>query len=93
MALNHRELSVFLAIARSGSINAASKAMGMTQPALSRSLKRLEDHLDASLFARHASGMILTPFGGALRRHAELVEFESNRVVEELKMLGGAGTG
>jgi DNA-binding transcriptional LysR family regulator len=93
MSLNHRELSVFLAIARSGSINAASKVMGMTQPALSRSLKRLEDQLDANLFTRHASGMTLTPFGEALRRHAELVEFESNRVVEELKMLGGAGTG
>jgi DNA-binding transcriptional LysR family regulator len=93
MSLNHRELSVFLAIARSGSINAASKAMGMTQPALSRSLKRLEDQLDANLFTRHPSGMALTAFGGALRRHAELVEFESNRVVEELKMMGGASTG
>jgi DNA-binding transcriptional LysR family regulator len=66
--------------------------MGMTQPALSRSLKRLEGQLDANLFTRHAFGMTLTAFGGALRRHAELVEFESNRVVEELKMLGGAGT-
>jgi len=92
MALNHRELSVFLAIARSGSINAASRMMGMTQPALSRSLKRLEDHLDASLFVRHASGMSLTPFGIALRRHAELIELESNRVIEELKGLAGAGT-
>jgi DNA-binding transcriptional LysR family regulator len=93
MALNHRELHVFLAIARSGSINSASSSLGMTQPALSRSLKRLEDHLGAKLFTRHSAGMELTPFGLTLRRHAELVEFESNRVVEEIKMLSGAATG
>jgi DNA-binding transcriptional LysR family regulator len=93
MSLNHRELNVFLAIARSGSVNAASQALGMTQPALSRSLRRLEDQLGAVLFTRHAAGMDLTPFGVTLRRHAELVEFESNRVVEEIRMLNGAATG
>jgi DNA-binding transcriptional LysR family regulator len=93
MSLNHRELNVFLAIARSGSVNAASQALGMTQPALSRSLRRLEDQLGAVLFTRHSAGMELTPFGVTLRRHAELVEFESNRVVEEIKMLNGAATG
>lgn len=93
MSLNHRELTVFLTIARSGSINAASQALGMTQPALSRSLKRLEDSLGAQLFTRHAAGMDLTQFGNTLRRHAELVEFESNRVIEEIRMLNGATTG
>jgi DNA-binding transcriptional LysR family regulator len=93
MSLNHRELNVFLAIARSGSVNAASQALGMTQPALSRSLRRLEDQLGTVLFTRHSAGMDLTPFGVTLRRHAELVEFESNRVVEEIRMLNGATTG
>jgi DNA-binding transcriptional LysR family regulator len=93
MSLNHRELRAFLAIARTGSVKAASQALGMTQPALSRSLGRLEDQLGAALFTRHSAGMELTPFGVTLRRYAELVEFESNRVVEEIKMLNGAATG
>jgi DNA-binding transcriptional LysR family regulator len=93
MSLSHRELGVFLAIARSGSINAASQALGMTQPALSRSLKRLEDHVGVGLFIRHPTGMELTPSGKTLRRHAELVEFESNRVVEEIRMMNGAASG
>jgi len=93
MPLNHRELRVFLAIARAGSINAAARTVGMTQPALSRSLRRLEGTLGASLFDRHPGGMVLTTFGQALLRHAETVEFETSRLLEELRMLNGASAG
>lgn len=93
MYLNHRELRAFLAIARSGTINAAASSVGMTQPALSRSLKRLEEALQARLFTRHPGGMSLTEFGKALLRHAELVEFETARLTEEIRMLNGAVTG
>lgn len=93
MALNHRELRVFLSIAQAGSINAAAEVIRMTQPALSRSLRRLEGTLGAELFERHPNGMTLTPFGEALRRHAEMVEFETSRVVEEIRMLNGAASG
>ena len=93
MLLNHRELRVFLSIAQAGSINAAAERIGMTQPALSRSLRRLEETLGAPLFQRHAGGMTLTAFGETLRRHAEMVEFETSRVVEEIRMLNGAAAG
>ncbi|SLN63854.1 HTH-type transcriptional regulator GbpR [Roseivivax jejudonensis] len=93
MLLNHRELRVFLSITHAGSINAAAEVMGMTQPALSRSLRRLEATLGAALFERHPHGMTLTPFGETLRRHAEMVEFETSRVVEEIRMLNGAASG
>jgi DNA-binding transcriptional LysR family regulator len=93
MYLNHRELRAILAIARSGSINAAAETVGMTQPALSRSLKRLEEALQARLFTRHPQGMALTQFGKALLRHAELVEFETARLTEEIRMLNGAEAG
>jgi DNA-binding transcriptional LysR family regulator len=93
MLLNHRELRVFLSIAHAGSINAAAEVIGMTQPALSRSLRRLETTLGAQLFYRHAQGMELTAYGEALQRHAEMLEFETSRVVEEIRMLNGAASG
>ena len=93
MLLNHRELRVFLSIARAGSINAAAERIGMTQPALSRSLRRLEETLGAPLFDRHAGGMSLTDFGKTLCRHGEMMEFETSRVVEEIRMLNGAAAG
>ncbi|MEQ6250296.1 LysR family transcriptional regulator [Sulfitobacter sp. HNIBRBA3233] len=93
MQLNHRELRAFLAIARSGTINAAAQAVGMTQPALSRSLKRLEATLQARLFDRHPGGMALTEFGRLVLQHAELMEFETARLTEEIRMLNGTATG
>jgi len=78
---------------RLGSINAAAQAQGMTQPALSRSLKRLEDRLGVSLFVRHSTGMEPTRFGKVLREYAELLEFETDRILEEIKLLNGAATG
>lgn len=91
--LNHRELRVFLAIARAGSINAAADQVGMTQPALSRSLRRLEESLGVRLFERHSGGMTPTPFGAALERHSERIEYETARVREEIQMLNGATAG
>jgi DNA-binding transcriptional LysR family regulator len=93
MQLNHRELRAFLAIARCGTINAAAHSIGMTQPALSRSLKRLEQTLAARLFDRHPAGMALTEFGRLVQQHAELIEFESARLSEDIRMLNGAATG
>jgi len=65
----------------------------MTQPALSRSLRRLEETLGAPLFQRHAGGMTLTSFGQAVKRHGERVEFETSRLIEEIRMLNGAASG
>lgn len=93
MGLNHRELAVFLSILRFGSINSAAQALGMTQPALSRSLKRLETRLGVQLFVRHSQGMEPTRFGEVLRGYAEQLEFETDRVVEEIRLLAGAATG
>jgi DNA-binding transcriptional LysR family regulator len=93
MQLNHRELRAFLAIARCGTINAAANAIGMTQPALSRSLKRLEATLEARLFDRHPGGMALTEFGRLVQQHAELIEFESARLTEKIRMMNGAAAG
>lgn len=93
MYLNHRELHVFLAIARSGTINVAAQSVGLSQPALSRSLKRLEETLQVRLFDRHSGGMALTEFGRVLQHHAELIEFETARLTEEMRMMNGAAAG
>jgi DNA-binding transcriptional LysR family regulator len=50
-------------VARSGSISSAAAALGVTQSAVSRRLKFLEDHYDAQLLERSASGVSLTAQG------------------------------
>jgi DNA-binding transcriptional LysR family regulator len=93
MTFGQRELAAFLSIVRRGSIGSAAHALAMTQPAVSRTLKRLERRLGVALFVRHSTGMELTTFGRALKPYAELVASETGRVIEEINLLNGAAVG
>lgn len=93
MGIDHRELTVFLNVARLGSVGAAAEAMALTQPALSRTLRRLEQHLGVTLFVRHSTGMELTTYGRSLLPHAELLANGLRRAVDEIDQLKGASKG
>ena len=60
------DLKVVLAIARNGTLSAAARALGTTQPTVSRRLDGLERRLDAKLFDRDAGGLRLTALGRSL---------------------------
>ncbi len=71
MSLLNRELEYFLAICETRNLARAAEALGVTQPALTRSVQRLEAHVGAQLFIRAPRGVELTPIGIALRGRAE----------------------
>ena len=56
----------FLAVAETGSLSAAARATGQSQPTLGRHIRTLEDHLGGPLFERHPRGLRPTPLGHAL---------------------------
>lgn len=56
----------FLALADAGTVTAAATQLGITQPALSRQLRRFEKELDLELFARAGSALVLTDAAHAL---------------------------
>ena len=64
--MNLERLRLFVNIVDAGSMSAAARAVHLTQPALSRNLKQLEEELDVPLFARQGRGLVLTPAGRAL---------------------------
>lgn len=81
-------LFVFEAAARCGSFTKAAAELNVTQPAVSRMLARLEQHLDFRLFERTPSGIALTDEGKALYRsvsggfqtiQAAIVEIQGRR--------------
>jgi len=51
-----------------GSLGLAAESLHVTQPALSRTIRRLETQLGVQLFERRTTGMELTLFGRALFR-------------------------
>lgn len=59
-------LRSFLAGAETGSLSAAARALGQSQPTLGRHVQELEAQLGAALFTRALRGMALTPAGAAL---------------------------
>ena len=65
----------------------------MTQPALSRTIKRLEEELGAPLFERHSKGMQLTAIGEALLPHATLLLHEADNAREEIDAIRGLAKG
>lgn len=65
-----RHLQCFLEAARQGSIAHAAQTLTISQPAVSKTLKELEDALGARLFERSKKGVRLTRFGEIFMRHA-----------------------
>ncbi len=64
----------FLAVAETGSLSAAGRDLGVSQPTLGRRILALEQSLGASLFQRQPSGMALTPQGQTLLPHARAMQ-------------------
>lgn len=67
------QLRQFLAVARLGNITRASKELGLSQPALSRSIQRLEDELGRPLFERGPRAVTLTDAGQLFQSRAHQV--------------------
>jgi len=76
-----------------GSLLKAGAALGLSQPALSRSLRELEEIVGARLFARHARGVRPTEAGIVVIRLARRMLAELRRVEEELDAVGQAEGG
>lgn len=79
----------FLAVARLGGIRRAAHALGLSQPALTKSLRRLEMDLGSPLLARTVKGVALTPFGERFLKRAQLIASEIERAEEEMAQLRG----
>jgi LysR family transcriptional regulator, pca operon transcriptional activator len=76
-----------------GSLLKASAALGVGQPALSRSLHELEDIVGVPLFERHARGVRPTESGVVVIRLARRILAEIGRVEDELDAIGATAGG
>src|SRR3954466_5982628 len=65
--LSPRQLLCFLRVAELGSFSAAAHALGVSHPALSRTIRQVEDARLARLFDRDTRNVVLTQTGAAAR--------------------------
>ena len=73
MNVTLRQVSYFLAVAEAGSVSGAAAALGISQSAITESLRALEAQTGATLFDRHSKGVTLTYQGHQFLRHSRLI--------------------
>ncbi len=69
--MDWNQLRAFLETAETGSLSAAARKLGLTQPTLSRQVAAIEARMGVTLFERVGKSMALTPTGLDLLEHAK----------------------
>ena len=87
-AINYNHLWYFWMVAREGSISAATGKLGVTQPAVSSQIARLERSLGTKLFEKSGRGLALTPAGATMYAYADEIFALAREMLETLERGG-----
>ena len=79
-----RQLADFLAIVQYGSVRAAARRLDVSQPAMTRSLRRLETDLGAQLLQRTPQGVLLTAVGRTFFERVRVAHAELQKAQDEV---------
>lgn len=93
MESNLAQYRIFYAVAQEGNISRAAASLYISQPAISKSIRKLEESLGTPLFSRSSRGVRLTEEGALLFRHVKTA-FDSLKAGEEqLRQMTELGIG
>jgi LysR family transcriptional regulator of gallate degradation len=87
--MNLDRLEHFVTVAQRGSIGQSAKVLSISQPALTRSIHKLERELNVKLFERGPRGMTLSTYGETFLPYAQAVLNEFQRATDELDAVRG----
>ncbi len=90
---NAHLLRHFLAVVTDGTLTGAAGKIAVTQPALSKSIRKLERELGVPLFERLPRGIALTAYGKTLLPHAQRIVSECRLADLELQAFGSGHKG
>lgn len=68
--IKFRHLQAFVEVARQKSVNKAAELLHVSQPAMTKTIRELEDMLGVALFERDGRGIRMTRYGEVFQRHA-----------------------
>lgn len=87
--LDWEKLHCFLIVAQQGSLSAAARLLGLSQPTFSRQIQSLEKALQLQLFERSPQGLVLTEAGARLVESVKEMEAGSERFLRQASGLTG----
>ena len=88
-----QNLKAFVLVAETGSFSLAAEKLHLTQPAVSKRIALLEQHLDSELFDRIGRNVSLTEAGRALLPHARTISGQLIAAEQSVRDLSGEVTG
>jgi DNA-binding transcriptional LysR family regulator len=88
-----RQLRHFVAVAEERNFSVAARRVNLSQPALTRSIKTLEDTLETRLLERGPQGTLTTAAGERFLEHARLILNDCDRARTELRSFRTGVTG
>lgn len=91
--MNNRELGYFMEAARIMNLGLASQNLNITQPALSKSIARLEKDLNIKLFKRSGRGLVLTEAGSILYQRGLMLQSSWHDVAKTMTELSNGRRG
>ncbi|WP_437881986.1 LysR family transcriptional regulator [Pseudomonas sp. LRF_L74] len=91
--MNLHHLKVFLAVAQAGSISAGAERLHISQPAVTREIRELENNLGLALFDRRPRGVTPTESGLRLVQFAERIFALEQAAERELRSLANLDQG
>lgn len=80
--LNWNHLRILAAVVEHGGVTAAARVLGISQPAVTLTLQRLEAMLDQPLLRRDRGGFALTPLGESIHAEALAMQRAAARVAQ-----------
>ena len=84
-----RHIQILVTVSETGSLRAAATRLGLTQPALSKAIRQLENELHMPMLTRTPRGVVLTEYGRAVLVRARSIDAELRRLDEEVAQLSG----
>ncbi|MEE0418930.1 MAG: LysR family transcriptional regulator [Lachnospiraceae bacterium] len=87
------QYKIFYTVAKEGNISRAADALFISQPAISKAIRRLEEALGVTLFLRSSRGVQLTEEGQLLYTHAESAFRALDAAEEQLRQMTDLGMG
>ncbi|NIE83591.1 MULTISPECIES: LysR substrate-binding domain-containing protein [unclassified Burkholderia] len=91
--MNFTHLLAFYEVARAGSVSAGAERLHVSQPAVTREIRELEQRVGLVLFDRLPRGVALTESGRVLFHHASRIFTLADAAEAEMKELAGIGKG
>jgi DNA-binding transcriptional LysR family regulator len=88
-----RDLETLVAVVQAGAMRKASDSLHLSEPAISKAMRELEDALGVKLLERGRRGITPTPFGDALVRRSKALIDELQGALRELAHLADPGAG